>query len=239
MELIVCFIDDSRFEHALVKEIIAPVNPSLKFIQTYTFEEARVLLNGKIPILFLLDLWGQDPAVLKPCISPIDILVEKSSRFKSLEEVYYGLEEFPGDKINEYLKRLFSIVEGWRGLFEEVCDNAGQNRKYGLENLRLVREYYPGVPAVFYTRKSLINDAVAMVRSGIDGLFIKPTGRDDAETRILTSEYAPDLINQLSEIIDKNINKLMQYASLYNPNEKENHLMIEELITSWNEFIKK
>jgi DNA-binding NarL/FixJ family response regulator len=202
MRPIICFIDDSRFEQDLVQKEIASSAPELEFVQTYTFEEARDKLSTRAPALFLLDLWGKDEDVRHPHISPKEDLETKISSFPSLDDVYKDLDDFTGDVANEYLKRLFTIVDNWRRLFEEVCDRIGQNRKYGLWNLRQVRNNYPGVPAVFYTRKSLINDAVAMFRAGADSLFIKPTGSNDTETRRLTREYAPRLIEELKKIID-------------------------------------
>jgi DNA-binding NarL/FixJ family response regulator len=198
---LICFIDDSEFEHDLVRHEIAPRAPDFGFIQAYSFKEATVALGTKIPALFLLDLWGKDEDVREPYLAPKDELKAEIAKFRTLDDVYEGLENFKGDIINEYLKRLFGIVDSWRSLFEKVCDRIGQNSKYGLSNLRQVRKYYPGVPAVFYTRKSLIRDAVAMFHAGADGLFIKPTGSDDPETRRLTGEYAPQLIMQLEEII--------------------------------------
>ena len=41
MDLIICFIDDSEFEHDLVHREIVPEAPALTFIQAYTFEETR------------------------------------------------------------------------------------------------------------------------------------------------------------------------------------------------------
>ena len=123
-----------------------------------------------------LDLWGQDAEIRRPRITEKEEFLSGMESFPTLDEVYAGLENMEGDKTNEYLKRLFSIVNSWRSLFEEVCGRAGQNRKYGLHNLAQARLFYPGVPAVFYTRKSLISDAVAMFRARADGLFIKPTG---------------------------------------------------------------
>ena len=155
------------------------------------------------PALFLLDLWGQDPDVKTPAVVPKEELERKISAFPSLEGVYAGLGTFKGDVNNEYLKRLFSIVDRWRTLFESACASIGQNRKYGLGNLKGVRTHYPGVPAVFYTRKSLISDAVAMINAGADGLFIKPTGVDDGETRRLTREFAPTLMTGLERIMAK------------------------------------
>jgi len=197
----ICFIDDSAFEHDLVRNEIAPCDPELEFVQAFTFEEARVKLGDKVQGLFLLDLWGKDEKVTEPRLTPKEELERRVEQFPTLDEVYRGLDDFKGDVNNEYLKRFFSIVDSWRTLFEEVCGRIGQNRTYGLSNLRQVRKYYPGVPAVFYTRKSLISDAVAMFRAGTDGLFIKPTGVNDAETRRLTREYAPQLLKELRQIM--------------------------------------
>jgi len=171
MKTIICFIDDSAFEHNLVRDEIAPSDPDMKFVQTFTFDEAKQQLGENVPGLFLLDLWGKDSDVREPYMPSKDELKEKISGFAALDDVYEGLDDFEGDVTNEYLKRLFTIVDGWRSMFEEVCAGIGQNGKYGLSNLRKVRKYYPGVPAVFYTRKSLIGDAVDMFMAGADGLL--------------------------------------------------------------------
>ena len=200
MKRIICFIDDSKFEHELVRHEIAPCAPAFQFVQAYTYKEARSLLQNALPALFLLDLWGQDDTVVNPKITSITDALEKVADFPTLADVYAGLDDFKGDTNNEYLKRFFSIVDSWRSLFESVCDQVGQNRKYGLLNLQQVRRDYPGVPAVFYTRKSLINDAVAMFKAGADGLFIKPTGKNDVETHYLTRKNAPLLLKDLEKI---------------------------------------
>lgn len=202
MKHIICFIDDSVFEHDLVRHVIVPHAPDIEFFQAYTFDEIKDKLGPRVPSLFLLDLWGRDEDVKAPYLFPKEELKAKIADFKTLDDVYEGLDEINGDVANEYLKRLFSIVDSWRSLFEDICNQIGQNRKYGLNNLRLAREYYPGIPAVFYTRKSLISDALAMFRAGIEGAFIKPTGHNDAETRRLTGEYAPQLMRELRKIID-------------------------------------
>lgn len=194
---IICFIDDSDFEHALVREEIAPQAPRFEFVQAKTFEEACQRLSERIPALFLLDLWGQDPSVASPSITPRQEVERKVAGFPGLDQVYAGLEGFSGDVNNEYLKRFFTIVDCWRHLFEEVCARVGQNREYGLYNLEQARKRYPGVPAVFYTRKSLINDAVALFKAAADGLFIKPTGSTDEETRSLTRAFAPALLRDI------------------------------------------
>lgn len=201
MKSIVCFIDDSEFEHDLVKHEIAPAAPDWYFLQAYTYEETRARLGPDIPTLFLLDLWGKDETVTHPHIVTKEEMEEKILKIPTLDQVYEGLPGLKGDIQNEFLKRFFSIVEGWRSLFEEASRCIGQNRKYGLSNLDQARKQYPDVPAVFYTRKSMINDAVEILKHGADGLFIKPTGRNDAEIRRHTREYAPYLVKELRRII--------------------------------------
>jgi DNA-binding NarL/FixJ family response regulator len=233
MRLIFCFIDDSDFEHDLVRNRIAPFAPELTFVQAYTFEEARKTLGREIPVLFLLDLWGQDRSVVQPVLTSKDEVEKKVSHFKNLHDVYEGLENFPGDKANEYLKRMFTIVDSWRSLFEEVCARIGQNRKYGLANLRQVRSHFPGVPAVFYTRKSLINDAVAMFRAGADGLFIKPTGQDDGDTKRLTEDFAPVLLEDLARIADPFVEGLEEHEAFYRAQCGQD---VQALISRWTNF---
>ncbi len=236
MDFIICFIDDSDFEHDLVRNEIAPSAPGFHFVQAYTFEEAREVLGDRMPVLFLLDLWGQDPDVADPYVTPREELQEKIAGLKSLDAVYEGLEGFEGDRTNEYLKRIFTIVDGWRNLFEEVCARIGQNRKYGLANIREARVYYPWVPAVFYTRKSLITDAVAMFGAGADGLYIKPTGQNDRETRILTRDYGPDLIRELSTILDRRAQDLKEKQDHLDQKFGSHKSAILAFVRAWESF---
>jgi len=236
MKPIICFIDDSDFEHDLVRNEIASAAPDLEFLQAYTYDEAIDMLRERIPVLFLLDLWGQDMDVKKPYLTPKEELEKRVSQFNTLDMVYDGLESFPGDRTNEFLKRLFIIVDSWRNLFEEVCNRIGQNGKYGLGNLLHVRNDYPGVPAVFYTRKSLINDAVAMFKAGADGLMIKPTGKDDAETCSLTREKAPRLIEELSLIVDSKMDRIKKVRDSLGNEMAGKKSVMEDLISGWKEF---
>ena len=236
MDLIICFIDDSGFEHDLVRNEIAPYDKRLEFVQACTFDEAKTKLKGRIPGIFLLDLWGQDKDVSDPSITPKEELDKLISGFNTLDHVYDGIDTWSGDKTNEYLKRLFSIVASWRSLFESVCSRIGQNNKYGLYNLKCARSQYPGVPAVFYTRKSLINDAVQMISAGTDGLFIKPTGNTDEETRVLTRKFAQELIASLIKIIKSKIDNLALSRAFYSDNFHHTDDMVTSLINYWKEF---
>ena len=104
MKHIICFIDDSKFEHDLVRNEIAPVVPDMEFVQTYTFAEVREALGERRPSLFLLDLWGQDPDVTAPYILPRDEVESRLAGIPTLADVYEGLDHFKGDVNNEFLK---------------------------------------------------------------------------------------------------------------------------------------
>jgi hypothetical protein len=91
MKPIICFIDDSKFEHDLVHHEIAPSAPHFEWVQAYTFDEARSLLDNVAPSLFLLDLWGHDDEVTHPQITPMPEVLEKIAHFPTLEDVYLRL----------------------------------------------------------------------------------------------------------------------------------------------------
>ena len=46
MKPIICFIDDSDFEHDLIRNEIAPCDPELEFLRAYTFEEATTFFTA-------------------------------------------------------------------------------------------------------------------------------------------------------------------------------------------------
>ena len=54
----------------------------------------------------------------------------------------------------------------------------------------------------------MICDAVAIFEAGADGLYIKPTGIDDAKTRLSTRQYAPKLIEALAQVVDRHMDDL-------------------------------
>jgi hypothetical protein len=78
-----------------------------------------------------------------------------------------------------------------------------------------------------------------MFKAGADGLMIKPTGKDDAQTRILTREYAPKLIEELARIIDSQIDNFTVKGSGFRAEMTEKEKAGEDLISSWKEFRNK
>ena len=88
----------------------------------------------------------------------------------------------------------------------------------------------------FYTRKSLINDAVAIFEAGANGLFIKPTGLDDSETRLSTKQYAPELIEGLSRIVDRHVDNLSQFNKAYEAKFPLDKKDLARLSRAWKAF---
>lgn len=210
MTPVFCFIDDSRFELDVFKECIVPAAPGVEFIQGSTYEAVRERLGDRYPCLFLLDLYGRDPEIPAPRILSREELEATTQSVPSLDAVYDGLAEFPGDPVNEFLKRLFHAVDPWRRVFLQASRTAGQNTAYGLANLATVHRDYPAAATVAYTRKSMISDAVDVLAAGVDGLNLKPDGPTDQAIRRATTAAAPGLLESWSHRVTERFTTYLQ-----------------------------
>ena len=82
----------------------------------------------------------------------------------------------------------------------------------------------------------MISDAVAMFEAGADGLFIKPTGIDDPQTRLATRQYAPKLIEALVLVVDRHMDNLNQFKRAYEANITGGKKEVAHLIKAWQAF---
>jgi len=198
MPPVLCFIDDSAFERDVFERCIVPAAPHLEFVLGSTYDDARVALGERYPAAFILDLYGLDPDLPGSSLPSCQEMEEEAARIPGLDQIYQGLDDFPGDRVNEYLKRFFHLMDAWRKLFTRVFQKAGQNTRYGLGNLARARQDYPAAAAVAYTRKSMIQDAIQALTHGVDGLDLKPDGPTDEDIRRVTTQAAPALIQKWS-----------------------------------------
>jgi hypothetical protein len=173
----------------------------MEVITGHTYGTVKEQLGDRHPCLFLLDLYGKDEKLGPVSIPPLEDLQKEAAAIEPLEEVYQGLDQFAGDQVNEYLKRLFHITDSWRRLFYRASRRSGQNINYGLRNLESAKRDFPAAAAVAYTRKSLIMDAVEVLKAGVDGLSLKPDGADDQAIRQNTALMAPQLLETWSELV--------------------------------------
>ena len=203
----VCFIDDSPFERALFERVYSET-PGWRLVIAENYVQAREKLGGQVPILWLLDLWGNDPkGEASPRLMDQSELESAARRIPSLESLYNDLEQQAGGdagaRLNEHLKRFYTLVSGWQEVFLEAARAADQTRAYGLYNLAQVRRDYPGTTALAYTRKSQPGDLVAFLAAGGDGVLLKPHGPDDTAIEAATRAKAPALIGQMSQAINR------------------------------------
>ncbi len=210
-----CFIDDSPFEIKLFKDVIEASNPGIQFIYAHTYAECDSQLAELVlyPSLFILDLYGREGLHKNVSIPQKSLLETQISNIPSLESAYVGLEKYDSNKdlqSNEFLKRLFSILNEWRRLFSDQCANLDQGSQYGINNLKSVRKNYSTVAAVMYTRKGLFTDAIKLSRYNCDGIFIKPPGSNDEEIYAETKRQTDSLFEDWNMCVKKSYCHLLQ-----------------------------
>jgi len=201
-----CFIDDSPFELKLFGDVIESRFPGIHFIYAGTYDECQRLLDEQklYPSLFILDLYGREGIQEDVRIPQKELLEARIDKIPSLNVAYDGLEKLNSDKnlqANEFLKRLFSILNEWRSLFADQCASLDQGSRFGINNLQSVRQDYPSVTAVMYTRKGLFTDAVTLSRYNCDGIFIKPSGATDTDIYAETEKQAEGLMDSWNECV--------------------------------------
>ncbi len=210
-----CFIDDSPFELKLFMDVIETRYPEIQFIYANTYAECEKQLTELIlyPSLFILDLYGCEGLQKNISIPQKAFLKEQIKNIPGLDVVYDGLDKYDSDKelqVNEFLKRMFSILNEWRKLFSDQCISLDQGSQYGINNLLRVRKNYPTVTAVMYSRKGLFTDAVKLSQYNSDGIFIKPAGSNDDEIYAETKSQADTLMNSWNKCINKGYCQLLQ-----------------------------
>lgn len=203
-----CFIDDAQFELDNFKQNAAKAFKEVDFIYASTFERARVQLGQRLPLCFLLDIYGSDPRMDSPRLPGTESVAGALEHAPSQGELFEGLqagETCSPEEGNLFLRRLYGQVENWQAAFQNACQYLGQGSAYGLYNLGQVRTHYPWAAALGYSRKALYADAVAMMRAGADGLLRKPQGADESAIAGATKQEAPELSQAAYEAVGRRL----------------------------------
>jgi hypothetical protein len=203
-----CFIDDAQFELDNFKKNAAKAFKGVDFIYATTFERAQAQLGQRLPLCFLLDIYGSDPQMDSPHLPEADSLAGVLEQVPSQGELFEGMGSggtcSPEDG-NLFLRRLYGRVEDWQSVFQNACQSLGQGSAYGLYNLAQARTNYPWAAALGYSRKALYEDAVAMTQAGADGLLRKPQGADESAIAEATKQAAPDLAQAALGAVDRRL----------------------------------
>ena len=234
-----CFIDDSPFELKLFRDIIETRFPGIHFIYAGTCTECDDQLNDLklYPSLFILDLYGREGLQENVSIPQKELLEAQINKIPDLNIAYDGLEKYNYNnnlQANEFLKRLFSILNEWRNLFSEQCVSLDQGSRFGVNNLLHVRQNYPSVTAVMYTRKGLFTDAVTLSRHNCDGIFIKPPGSTDEDIYGETEKQAESLMNNWNECVRNNYCLSLQKSNFH---DKTPHKLAEVLSRNKHQIV--
>jgi CheY-like chemotaxis protein len=144
-------------------------------------------LGERVPDLFVLDLFFQ--AVSNP---PGGFTPDTAGHARAqLARVLGAAQELEGmfmddsalEKNDKELLRAGSELVYWsQRMLRHWCDVLGTSPSGGIALMRLVREKYPSVPAVFYSRKATVPDVKIALEAGALDVLIKPhRSVEDAE----------------------------------------------------------
>jgi CheY-like chemotaxis protein len=136
-------------------------------------------LGDRVPDLFVLDLFF--PAVSDPPRGFTedtvgDARAHLTRALRAAEELEgMFLDETALAKSDKELLRAGSELVYWsQRMLRHWCDVLGTSSSGGIALMRLLRERYPGVPAVFYSRKAMVADVKAALEAGALDVLIKP-----------------------------------------------------------------
>jgi len=144
-------------------------------------------LGDRIPDLFVLDLFfpatsdppgGFTPDTVDGARAHLTLVLRTA---EELEGMF--LDESALAKNDKELLRAGSELVYWsQRMLRHWCDVLGQSASGGIALMRVLREKYPTVPAVFYSRKAMVADVKAALEAGALDVLIKPhRSLEDAE----------------------------------------------------------
>jgi CheY-like chemotaxis protein len=144
-------------------------------------------LGERVPDLFVLDLFF--PAVSDPpggfTPDTVDSARAHLTRVLRAAEELEGMfmdESALAKNDKELLRAGGELVYWSQRMLRHWCDVLGQSPSGGIALMRLLREKYPTVPAVFYSRKAMVADVKAALEAGALDVLIKPhRSLEDAE----------------------------------------------------------
>jgi CheY-like chemotaxis protein len=136
-------------------------------------------LGDRVPDLFVLDLFF--PAVSDPPGGFTPDTIDDARAH--LTRVLVAAQELEGmffddsalAKNDKELLRAGSELVYWsQRMLRHWCDVLGASPSGGIALMRLLRDRYPSVPAMFYSRKATVDDVKAALAAGAIDVLIKP-----------------------------------------------------------------
>ncbi len=208
---LVCFIDDSKFERGVFERAFGGAFDLVLAPDCAEADDAlRQGYPGRRVDLFVLDLYipSRERADLSthPELLGTDIRQRTLTRVLGLLTRIEGVAHRVLDPMtngDRLLRELYRVVEEAETSLRTFASEIGQTPEGGFVNLRHVRSTYPGVPAVFYTRKANSADVIRCFHEGADGVLKKPQDGDDEDILALTVKTAGDTITLFRECMTR------------------------------------
>ncbi len=209
-----CFIDDADFELDNFAQNLAPAFKGVEFIYARDFELALRKLDGRRCLCFLLDIYGSLPSQTSEALPPSEDLAPALGQGFEVESLYQDLAGEGGERVNQFLRRLYARVQAAQEAFSGAARRLGQGPAFGLANLASVREQHPWAAALGYSRKALYADAAAMSLGGADGVLQKPQGADEKAIAKASHEAAPGLAKAAFAAVDRRLGAMAGMVGL-------------------------
>lgn len=107
-------------------------------------------------------------------------------------DLYFARDKASSDSERNRMVELKEEVDKAQKRLSDYLSKIGQCRDGGIEIMHYVQGKFPTIPVVFYTRKGTLEDAVACMDEGADGVFPKavPAHFDPTGDRVSQFEKA-------------------------------------------------
>ena len=174
------FIDDDPDELESMKKL---VSRAYDYVPIYWPKQVpdRATIGVSTPAIFVSDLYVPS----RTAQADIDDFKTKTlQRHKKLAKetanAFNRLYPGPRNAKKRMRKTMEALTRG-RKLLDEQWSGLGQSPDYGLEILQSVRNEYPNVPFVFYSRKITPDDVVRVLKAGANDAIQKRKWKDPSK----------------------------------------------------------
>jgi len=183
------FVDDDPEEIKTIKPL---VEAEFDFEgRAWPFDGPIQDVVGNAPDIFVLDLYLPPAGESAPEDIPDEemavqqALAERASR--RFSALYVNYEPNGGKKL---LQQTMACLTIGRKLLERQWKALGQAPENGVKLMNLLKELYPGVPVIFYSRKITPDDVVEVMRAGAFDAIQKGSLTDEKLRARLKSDIA-------------------------------------------------
>lgn len=178
------FIDDDETELEAFRKI---VEGDYHYTAVHWPAESAKLLNSPVPDILVSDLYL--PAVSGD-VTPTP--AERDNAARAAKQVAEHFSRLFADLSRDHKARLQDTMKAISGAYEMLemqWKALGQSPDHGIAVLTKLRNYYPDVPFVFYSRKITPEDVIRVLQCGaVDAIRKGALTNDEVLKRLATAQ---------------------------------------------------